>query len=289
MPDIISHGKYFYKKYSEIPTQFELNEYYANKYFQGNANYAYEITQIEIDFKRAQAEFLIDVLENSMSKSLSRTVEVGTGEGFFLASALRRGVPCLGVDFSTDQLHIDNELFKASFVASSDPIGYVCTMPVPPSCIVLRHVIEHVPDAVATVNELSKVLRSGGVLVIEAPHDFKPLQAHLMAEGLTDKEYWTTYPDHLSYFEPDQLGNLLADHGFAIRECYADYPIELMLLSDRFNYQRNQDMGKSVHLLRCAVTDYLYKNTPFPELLMLNRAHAACKIGRSFTLIAEKV
>lgn len=289
MPDIVEHDLYKYKTYANIPTRQELSEYYTKKYFQGNANYAYEMAEIEIEFKRAQADFLLDVLEHVMAKSMERIVEVGSGEGFFLASALKRGLRCQGIDFSTDQLDQNHIDCKAFFVASADPIGAVCAMESPPSCVVLRHVIEHVPDPVAVVRQLASTLASGSSMVIEAPHDFKPLQAHVMREGLSAMEYWLTYPDHLSYFTPDQLGMLLADHGFVVRECYADFPIELMLLSDQFNYQKHGDMGKPSHLLRCAVTQYLYKNTPFTELLALYRAYAACKIGRSFTLIAERI
>jgi 2-polyprenyl-3-methyl-5-hydroxy-6-metoxy-1,4-benzoquinol methylase len=289
MPDIVNHERYQYKTYANIPTPEELSEYYAKKYFQGNANYAYEMVPVEIEFKRAQANFLLDVLELVLAKSMARIVEVGSGEGFFLASALGRGMNCRGVDFNTDQLHRDHAACKDVFVASANPIGTVCAMDPSPSCVVLRHVIEHVPDAVAVVRQLSSVLASGSALVIEAPHDFKPLQTHVMAEGLSAKEYWLTYPDHLSYFTPDQLGALLADHGFAVRECYADFPIETMLLSEKFNYQKHADMGKPAHLLRCAVTHYLHQNTPLADLLALYRAYAACKIGRSFTLIAERI
>ena len=149
--------------------------------------------------------------------------------------------------------------------------------------------IEHVPDAVAVVRQLSGILSPGSALVIEAPHDFKPLQAHIMLQGLSTKEYWLSYPDHLSYFTPDQLGGLLADHDFAVRECYGDFPIELMLLSEKFNYQNHTEIGKQAHLLRCTVTNYLQQNTSFPQLLALYRAYVGCKIGRSFTLIAERI
>jgi hypothetical protein len=133
------------------------------------------------------------------------------------------------------------------------------------------------------------MLDKGSFLVIEAPHDFKPLQSKLVKEGFALKEYWLCYPDHLTYFSPAQLGDLLTDNGFVIRECYGDHPIELMLLSEKFNYQLNNEIGKSAHLLRCAISSHLYKNTPLTDLLALYRSYCNCEIGRSFTIVAERV
>jgi SAM-dependent methyltransferase len=289
MQEIVDHKYYRYKTYASVPTSEELSDYYGKKYFQNNSNYAYQMSPVEIEFKRAGAAFLLDVLENTLPQSMGRIVEVGAGEGFFLAGARDRGLNCVGVDFTTAQLFSHNASLKPHFIEATDPINTVASMELPPTCIVLRHVIEHVPDAVAAVQELSGVLNSGGTLVIEAPYDFKPLQAHVMSNRLSDKEYWLSYPDHLSYFSPDNLGELLADYSFAVRECYGDFPIELLLLSKKFNYQMQKEMGKAAHLLRCEVAHYLYENTPYPDLLSLYRAYAACKIGRSFTVIAERI
>lgn len=288
MPEIIEHEKYKYKTYDNIPGANELIEYYTKKYFQNNVNYAYRMDPLEIEFKHAQARFLLDVLSCFFDQSLSHIVEVGAGEGFFLANAIKRGLSCHGLDYNTEQLLDEHAFCKDVFVASIDPIADVCKLNPPPSCVVLRHVIEHVPDPVATVRELSRVLSKGSLLVMEAPHDFKPLQSKIFSESLSSREYWLNYPDHLSYFSPAQLGHLLSDHKFVIRECYGDYPIELLLLSDYFNYQLNKEVGRHAHLLRCAISSYLYENTPFIELLELYRAYSKCKIGRSFTIIAEK-
>ena len=133
MPDLVDHKRYKYKTYSDTPTPEELSEYYAKRYFQDNANYAEEMAPVEIDFKRAQADFLLDVLVSVMDGSVRRIVEIGSGEGFFLSSALSRGMNCRGVDFSTDQLHRDNESCKSVFVASPNPISTVFQMDPPPA------------------------------------------------------------------------------------------------------------------------------------------------------------
>lgn len=288
MPNIVDHPRYKYKTFSDIPSEETLTQYYAEKYFLNNPNYANEITQVELDCKRDAANFLIDVLQHRCPESVSHIVEIGSGEGFFLASAHNRGLRYQGFDFSTEQLHPDNELCRAHLQASSTPLKDIGNMDTSPTCIVLRHVIEHVPDAVTVVNQLANVLTRGSVLVIEAPYDFKPLQSHVMQQGLSEREYWIAYPDHLSYFSPEQLASVLIDHEFAVLESFADFPIELLLLSDKFNYQKHKEMGKPAHLWRCAASHYLHENTPFLDLLALYRAFASTKIGRSFTMIAQR-
>jgi len=259
---IVEHGDYKYKKYKKIPDADELRSYYTKKYFNNNKNYAYQKDPVEIEYERAETGFLLDVLTHFYEQSLSSVVEVGSGEGFFLANALKRELDCRGFDYSIDQLLDEHAFCKDAFNVSNDPIASVCELSIPLSCIVLRHVIEHVPDPVSTVRDLSSILDKGSLLVIEAPHDFKPLQLKLVKEGFSLEEYWLSYPDHLSYFSPAQLSDLLTDNGFVVRECYGDHPIELMLLSEKFNYQLNKGVGKSVHHLRCAISSYLYKNTP---------------------------
>jgi SAM-dependent methyltransferase len=242
----------------------------------------------EIAFKQDQANLLLDVLQRTVPSALGHLVEVGAGEGFFLAAAERRGLKYAGVDFNKAQLAKMNSACGEHFVESSDPVGAVVALGERPTCIVLRHVIEHVPDAVELVQKLSQILPEGGALVIEAPHDYKPLQAHLMANDRIEKEYWLAFPDHLSYFSPETLEDLLRHFKFEVKETYADFPIELLLLSPVYNYQKNKEAGKPAHLLRCEVTHYLYQNTPVDELLPLYRAFARCKIGRSFTMIVQK-
>ncbi|HET7034544.1 MAG TPA: class I SAM-dependent methyltransferase [Thermomicrobiaceae bacterium] len=76
----------------------------------------------------------------------------------------------------------------------------------------LSHVIEHLPAPGDTLDELARVLRPGGALVLWLPNA-DSLAARLLGAR------WIGYdaPRHLYAFTPRTLGCLLARHGFTVR------------------------------------------------------------------------
>lgn len=284
------HPVHGYVRVVDPPSEQHLSEYYSGKYFSENQNYAYELPIEEVEFKEKQAAFLLDVLSRMPSyNSATSIVEVGSGEGFFVAQACARGLKAIGVDYDISHLHPNNLKWQRFFTQSSKPVQMALSLSTPKTCLVLRHVIEHVRDPEELIAQLAAGLGVGGRVVLETPHDFKPLQAYLKVNDLIDREYWLTYPDHLSYFSPESLSSLLKSHGFEARETYSDFPIEMLLFSEGLNYQRHPEMGKLAHLLRCVISSYLYDNSTFEDLLSLYRSFCKCKIGRSFTIIAERL
>jgi SAM-dependent methyltransferase len=76
--------------------------------------------------------------------------------------------------------------------------------------------IEHIPAPQRAVEEAARLLRRGGVLVVETPNT-AGLSARLM------RYHWPLLrpPEHLSYFDARNLTILLARCGF---ECVARWP-----------------------------------------------------------------
>ncbi len=289
MNSIIENKQYGFKTFSKIPSRDELTFYYKNKYFKEDKNYNQELADYEIENKIAEANFLLDVLKNKVSKSLNSIIEIGSGEGFFLKSALDRELSILGIDFDKKQIHKSNQSCSKYFIATDDPVNEAFSKNRSPSCLVLRHVIEHVPNPLEILDVIARNLVRGAVIVIEAPHDFKSLQKYLINNSLVDNEYWVSHPEHLSYFEPKHIESILKDRGFKIVESYSDFPIELALLSDHLNYSKNRENGRKMHNFRCRVNSYLYKEKDINQILGIYKAMHNAGLGRSFTIIAERV
>ena len=289
MKKIINDPVYNFKTFQEKPSEKELKKYYKEKYFKINPSYNSQMDPEEILFKKTQASFLLKVLTKKFKKSLSLIAEIGSGEGFFLKALQSEEINCVGYDYTKSTLHSENISCNDIFKESSDPIKEVFTSNKTISCLVLRHVIEHVRKPEELIKTISKNLKKNSILVIEAPHDFKPIQNYLLENKKIENEYWINYPDHLSYFEPENLKKLLSKFNFKSKECYSDFPIELFLLSNKLNYTKKKKLGKPLHLLRCTASNYLFDNTDLESLLNLYRAFANCKIGRSFTLIGQKI
>jgi len=83
--------------------------------------------------------------------------------------------------------------------------------------VVAMHVVEHLPvDALfALFSESARVLRSGGLLIIETPN------AESIA--MTAGDFWRD-PTHLAPRHPAALTLLAREHGFAIEELRAIHP-----------------------------------------------------------------
>lgn len=143
-------------------------------------------------------------------------IDVGCGRGEFLIACVSGGIAARGFD--------TNERSVADLVAR----GIDAAVAGVPGCfanlgdasigtVVAMHVVEHLPvDALfALFAESSRVLRSGGLLIIETPN----------AESLavSASEFWRD-PTHLAPRHPAALTLLAREYGFAIDEIRAIHP-----------------------------------------------------------------
>jgi SAM-dependent methyltransferase len=143
-------------------------------------------------------------------------IDVGCGRGEFLIACSEAGIAARGFD--------TNERSVADLVAR----GVDATVAGVPGCfasieagsigaVVAMHVVEHLPvDALfALFAESARVLRAGGLLIIETPN----------AESLavSASEFWRD-PTHLAPRHPAALTLLGREHGFAIDEIRAIHP-----------------------------------------------------------------
>jgi 2-polyprenyl-3-methyl-5-hydroxy-6-metoxy-1,4-benzoquinol methylase len=140
-------------------------------------------------------------------------LDVGCGRGEFLAACHERGIRARGVDTNERSvsdlrqrgLNVTLAAIPECFAGIADnSLGAVLAM----------HVVEHLPvDALfALFRESSRVLRDGGLLMIETPN------AESMA--MTAGDFWRD-PTHLAPRHPAALTVLAREHGFAIDEIRA--------------------------------------------------------------------
>lgn len=134
-----------------------------------------------------------------------RLLDVGCGNGRFLAGMRTLGWQVQGVEFSEDgvracrkaQLPVHHgDLASARFDEGSFDV------------VTVRHVIEHIPDPLPFVAELARVLKPGGLLVIETPNS-----AALGQSWFTMNWYANDVPRHLVMFAPATLDRLLGKEG----------------------------------------------------------------------------
>jgi SAM-dependent methyltransferase len=141
-----------------------------------------------------------------------RMLDIGCGLGFLL-SAMDNRWERHGVELSAFAArHAQNygDIFVGDVFQARYPNEHF-------DVIVMHHVIEHIPDPVATIREVLRILKPGGHLVLGTP-DFDSGCARLFGNNyrlLHD-------PTHVSLFSNDSMHRFLRDHGFTIDR--VDYP-----------------------------------------------------------------
>ncbi|MGC8837726.1 MAG: methyltransferase domain-containing protein [Anaerolineae bacterium] len=138
-----------------------------------------------------------------------RLLDVGCGAGFLLDAARELGWAVQGVElspFAAERARQDlglpvvqGELAEAGF-----PAGHF-------DIVVMRELLEHVPDPLALLREARRVLREEGVLFVQVPNDLEGVRARLWR-----RVWWMIPPLHLYYFDRKTLGALLERAGFRV-------------------------------------------------------------------------
>ncbi len=143
-------------------------------------------------------------------------IDVGCGRGEFLVACREAGVDARG--FDTNERSVADLRVRGFAVEHAGiPECFASFTEGSVGAILAMHVVEHLPVDLlfGLFREASRVLRRGGLLMIETPN----------AESLavSASEFWRD-PTHLAPRHPAALTLLGREHGFAIDEIQAIHP-----------------------------------------------------------------
>lgn len=127
-----------------------------------------------------------------------RLIDVGCGNGTFLARMRDLGWDVLGVEPDSEAVRVAKETFGLTVLE-----GTLLEAGLPEAsadAITLHHVIEHVPDPLEVLAGCYRVLRPGGILVAVTPN-VKSLGRYIFGASWRGWEI----PRHLFIFSPDTL------------------------------------------------------------------------------------
>jgi len=153
------------------------------------------------------------------TKKNGSLLDIGCNIGLFMKVAQHAGFDVKGIELNADcalygreKFHLDIDTRYLEDIVFPDETFDVIT---------LFDVLEHIPDINSFIDELRRILKKGGLVVIQAPN-----LDSLMAELTKDKWYWLTPPDHLYHFSPGTITKFLRAHGFSIKEIKTWEPAE---------------------------------------------------------------
>jgi len=184
----------------DIPAQTEFDRYYAqmSKY-----EHAYRDGKVS-DVDAARFTEVVD-LAGPHVKSGDRIVDVGCATGALLAEFNKRGFTNLkGYDPSRACCEAAMRLYGIDVAEST--INGLAAHPESADMVIMTGVLEHLADVDTSLHQLKRMLAPSGMLYLEVPDASR-------YDDWFSAPYQFFSMEHVNFFSPQSLSNLLARHG----------------------------------------------------------------------------
>lgn len=186
------------------PSDEKIGDYYKSEaYYSHQENKKGFIPRVYEAVKSVNLKHKIAIA--TQGKEPRRLLDIGCGVGDFLHFAEQNGWQCTGAEPSEDAASIAKKRIKAEIMLPKD----LEKLPDESfDVITMWHVLEHVSDLQWQVNQLNRLLKKGGRLVIALPN-FSSYDAQYY------KDKWAAYdvPRHLNHFSQDSIAKIFNING----------------------------------------------------------------------------
>lgn len=233
-----------FRQLSPIPSEEEINALYTDDYYQDHYPQWIEKSLAEKDYWLMMYADRYDVLEQKTTGR--RILDIGSFLGFFLEVGQKRGWEVLGIEPSTParKIALENNIPTKEGLFeqySPDELGLF-------DVINMSLTLEHIRNPKSVLTTIKHYLKPNGLIVIEVPNDFNPLQE--AAQKVLDlHQYWLAPPHHINYFNFENLPKVFEECGYETIHKMATFPMELFLMMGD-NYIGKDDIGKNCHKRR---------------------------------------
>jgi ubiquinone/menaquinone biosynthesis C-methylase UbiE len=147
-------------------------------------------------------------LINNYKEGKPSLLDIGTGTGNFLEAAQKSNWKITGIEPNTQARSIanskcDNKVFDISELRKFKANSF--------TVITMWHVLEHISDLKGQIEELKRLLKPDGALIIAVPN-FKSFDAKHY------KEYWAAFdvPRHLWHFSKTAIKLLFSEYNMQV-------------------------------------------------------------------------
>jgi 2-polyprenyl-3-methyl-5-hydroxy-6-metoxy-1,4-benzoquinol methylase len=154
---------------------------------------------------------LVELIEKEINPYETDTwLDVGCGTGAFLNTMLQAGWDATGLEPDETARKNAQELYQVQPLSSPE----IFNLPEQQyDAITMWHVLEHVHQLHEYIDQLKKLLKPSGKLIIAVPN-------FTSADGQHYKSHWAAYdvPRHLYHFSPASMKKLMELHGMQVIE-----------------------------------------------------------------------
>lgn len=229
--DLLSEKEYFLIRCKGCGLRFitpqdngeRSSELYSKDYFHGirDEKFVYKL------YLKSASSLIWRIRARKVAKYLKRgerILDIGCGWGDFLFHMEKKGYRGYGVDVSEEACRISRTKVKGIIRK-----GHVqdCNFPSDYFHVVtMWHVLEHIPDPIKVLQEIYRILKEDGHLIISVPNieciSFK-----------IAKSKWQVldFPRHLYHFSPSTLRFLLSNAGYnvsIVNHTFFESPFDLL-------------------------------------------------------------
>lgn len=171
--------------------------------------------RLEDGLRGSEAEVRANLLPY-VERAIAPVIDVGCGRGEFLLMCRERGIEARGFD-TNERSVADLRARGIAADVAGVPECFASYANASAGSILATHVVEHLPVDILFdfFRESARVLRPGGLLMIETPNAESML--------VSASEIWRD-PTHLAPRHPAALVLLAREHGFSIDEARAVHP-----------------------------------------------------------------
>jgi 2-polyprenyl-3-methyl-5-hydroxy-6-metoxy-1,4-benzoquinol methylase len=281
-------NNYGFYQISPTPSEEEITKFYAEEFYTGEyKNFNDSSLEVQLSDKEFFQGRWQDIYDNFVEindkfNNKADILDVGCGWGLALQFFKEKGYSCYGfdpaieaVDYACKKgLNVKHAGLKSIDVFEGKKFDIIS----------LFNVLEHMSDPVQVVEQVKKILKKDGILVIDVPNEFNQFQTSGRdTHNLND--WWIAPPNHLNYFSKDSLVNLLQKLDFEVKISEASFPLEMFLLFGE-NYVKDPETGKICHQKRVAFEQNLRKQGKTKFLKNFYRTLANLNLGRQVAVYA---
>jgi SAM-dependent methyltransferase len=152
-------------------------------------------------------------------------------------------------------------------------------------CAILINVFEHVPEPIALMKRIRRILSPNGMIMFIVPNDFSVLQT-VYLEKTKRKPWFLILPDHINFFSLDTIDDVMKKAGYDIIGKTVQYPLEFFLLQGD-DYVAMPRIGKDCHNKRVVFEKAFFDTGRNDDLENIYRGFADIGIGRDMYIFAR--
>lgn len=289
MEEELIKSEYGYFSIKNMPTQKELEKYYAEKYYQeGSIQYSHKYSSDELKYFKYTAEVAQFIFEDKYNLKSNSLLDIGAGEGFFAYSFFAKKWDVTTLDYSTYGISSHNPSLQSTLIQGDifQSIENIVQNKIKYNLINLSNILEHVIDPIELLTNIKLLLADKSLLRISVPNDYSSFQKFLLEKKYTTNT-WFCPPDHLHYFSFKSLSSLLESLGYEVVIKMGEFPIELYLSNEVSNYTKNKDLGKFAHKSRIEVDNFLFEQG-IEKYINYYKASAEIGLSRQVVMYAKK-